>query len=220
MFRDRAVYFPGAKALVLADIHLGRDHASNVELPLGERGDVLERLDQLLDRFTPERVVIAGDLLHSFDSLPRPVEESLAAVETRIERADAELSVATGNHDTMLGSRFDSSDTHFVGDAIVCHGHFTPDASASLYVIGHEHPAITIEGRKRSCYLIGPAVPGGRVLVLPAFTRLAPGTDVSCARDFQSPLLTRPAEYRPVVRDEGGDETLWFPPLSKFRALL
>lgn len=219
-FRDRAVYFPTAGTLVLADVHLGRDRASNVELPLGERTDVLDRLGRLLDRFDPEEVVVAGDLLHSFDRVPRSVERTLAALETRVAEAGAALVVVEGNHDTMLGSLFEARSERVVGDALVRHGHDSPEKSAPLYVIGHEHPAITIEGRKHPCYLVGPAAAGGRVLVLPAFTRLAPGTDVSRTRRFRSPLLSRPGEYRPIVRDEEADETLWFPPLSEFRTLL
>jgi hypothetical protein len=220
VFRDRAVFFPVAGTLVLADVHLGRDRASNVELPLGERTDLLDRLGGLLDRFAPGRVVVAGDLLHSFDRLPSEVEGTLSAVERRIEESGAELVAVEGNHDTMLGSLLAVDPRCCVGDALVCHGHRSPEGSAPLYVLGHEHPAITIEGRKRPCYLVGPAADGGRALVLPAFTRLAPGTDVSRARRFRSPLLSRPGAYRPVVRDEAGDETLWFPPLSEFRAML
>jgi uncharacterized protein len=220
VFRDRAVHFPSTGTLVLADVHLGRDHASNVELPLGERTDVLDRLDRLLERFGPEEVVVAGDLLHSFDRLPAEVERTLAALETHVVEAGAGLVAIEGNHDTMLASLLETVTEHAVGDVLVSHGHDAPDSEASLHVIGHEHPAITIEGRKRPCYLVGPAASGGRALVLPAFTRLAPGTDVSRTRAFRSPILRTPGEYRPVVRDEEGDETLWFPPLAEFRAML
>lgn len=220
VFRDRAVYLPSAGTLVLADVHLGRDRASNVELPLGERRDVLERLERLLDRFAPRELVVAGDLLHSFDRVPDDVERTLSSFRARVAEAGATLVVVEGNHDTMLGSLLEGEPERTVGDALVCHGHALPETSAPLYVIGHEHPAIAIEGRRRPCYLVGPAAPGGRVLVLPAFTRLAPGADVSRTRRFRSPLLTRPGEYRPIVRDEEGDETLWFPPLAEFRAML
>jgi hypothetical protein len=152
--------------------------------------------------------------------LPSGVEGTLSAVERRIEGSGAELVAVEGNHDTMLESLLAAESQCSVGDALICHGHDLPEGSAPLYVLGHEHPAITIEGRKRPCYLVGPAADGGRALVLPSFTRLAPGTDVSRARRFRSPLLDRPGAYRPIVRDEAGDETLWFPPLSEFRAML
>lgn len=222
MFRDRAVYFPNADVLVLADVHLGRDRTSNVELPLGERSDVLDRVEALLDRFAPGEVVVAGDLLHAFDHVPDSVTETLAALETLIDGRDARLVVTAGNHDTMLESIEPvrtTSDEHAIGDAAICHGHARPEGSADLYVIGHEHPAITIQGRKRPCHLAGPAETG-RVLVLPAFNRLAAGVDVAGAGSFRSPLLGRPGKYRPIVRDEDGDRTLRFPALSEFRSLL
>lgn len=220
-FRDRAVYLPGDESLVLADLHLGRDRTSNVALPLGERADLLDRLGALLDRFSPERVIVAGDLLHAFDRLPDPVAGTLAALETRVADAGAALIVTRGNHDTMLGSLLGECRTEYtIGDTVVCHGHERPDATADLYVVGHEHPAITLEGRKRPCYLLGPATDGGRALVVPAFTRLAPGTDVAGRRSFRSPLLGPPGQYRPIVRDEAGDATLSFPPLRKLRSLL
>ncbi|WP_122090824.1 metallophosphoesterase [Halalkalicoccus subterraneus] len=221
VFRDRALYVPDERTLVLADVHLGRDRASNVQLPLGERRDLLERLDALLARFEPREVVVAGDLLHSFDRLPRAVERSLREVERRVDTAGARLVVTRGNHDTMLKSVFDPVAEYAVGDLVVCHGHERPPSGgdAAGYVIGHVHPAITIEGRKRPCYLRGPA-DGGAVLVLPAFTRLAGGVDVARVRSFRSPLLGDPNVYRPVVRDEASDETLPFPPLGEFRTLL
>lgn len=219
-YRDRAVYLPEAATLVLADVHLGRERASNVELPLGEREDVLDRLGALLSRFEPETVVVAGDLLHSFDRLPHGVERSLRAFEARIEEADARLVVTRGNHDTRLASVFEGAlDAYELGDVLVCHGHERA-GKAERYVIGHVHPAITIEGRKRPCYLRGPAVDGGEALVLPAFTRLAGGVDLARARALRSPLLGAAGEYRPVVRDEIGDETLEFPPLSELRSFL
>lgn len=237
-FRDRAVYLPARDALVVADLHLGKARASNVEFPLGERADIRDRLETLLDRFAPERVVIAGDLLHAFDRVPRAVEDAVTDLHDLIGAAGAEPVVIAGNHDAMLDSLLgDASEDYRLGDALVCHGHARPDSEAPLYIIGHEHPAITIEGRKRPCYLIGPAVDGterldgtrsssgttaatSRVLVLPAFTRLASGIDVGRARTFQSPLLARPGEYRPIVRDEDGNETLRFPPLSEFRSFI
>lgn len=219
-FRDRAAYFPAEETLVLADVHLGKDRASSVEFPLGEREDVLERIGALLTEFEPREVVVAGDLLHSFDHLSYGVEESLRAFENRVVEAGARLVVTRGNHDTMLDSLLDGTvSTHRVGEVLACHGHERA-GSAEGYVLGHVHPAITIEGTKRPCYLLGPAAGGGRALVLPAFTRLAAGVDVSRAEALRSPLLGPPGSFRPVVRDEDGDESLEFPPLSELRAYL
>jgi len=223
-FRDRAIYLPDADALVLADLHVGRDAVANVELPLGERADLTGRLDALLDAFAPAEVVFAGDVLQAFDHVPDGVEETLTALRRQVADAGAELVVLRGNHDSQLGTLVDHRDEHRLADGtLVCHGHERPDATAPRYVVGHDHPAIEIEGRKRPCYLWGrDAYGSGDVLVLPAFTRFARGVVINrmSGGDFATPLVTRADDLRPVVRDEDGDETFRFPPLGEFRELL
>ncbi|MWV39941.1 metallophosphoesterase [Natrialba sp. INN-245] len=224
---ERAVFVPDADALILADVHLGRGVASNVDAPVGDGADVRTRLEALLERTEPETVVVAGDLLHSFDYVPRGVEDDLSALESAVADADASLVVTPGNHDTMLAEVFDGETTAEYrladGETVVCHGHEPPETDAARYVVGHDHPAISLEGRKRPCFLYGPGVyEGSDVLVLPAFTRAAAGATVNGmrSRDFQSPLVTDVDAFYPAVWDDSKGEPLWFPPLGECRKLL
>jgi putative SbcD/Mre11-related phosphoesterase len=227
-FRDRAVYLSDEDALVVADLHVGRDAASAVELPLGERADLTDRLADLLAAFDPAAVVVAGDLLHAFDRVPDGVGETVAALRETVSAAGAELVVVRGNHDSMLDSLLgdeavQTPDEHRVGETLVVHGHAAPEASADRYIVGHDHPAIEIEGTRHPCLLCGPGTyRGGDVLMVPAFNRLAPGTTVNgmSARDFQSPLVRDADSLRPVVWDADEGEQLSFPPLGEFRRML
>ncbi len=224
-FRDRAVYLRDAETLVLADVHLGKDAVSNVEVRLGEHEDVTGRFAALVDRFDPDEVVLAGDLLHSFSTLPRGVMETLDGLRTTAREAGARLVVTPGNHDTMLGDlwKAPTEDEYRAGGWLVTHGHEAPESAAERYLVGHDHPAIEIEGRRRPCYLYGEGVyRGADVLMLPAFTRLAAGTPVNGTRDgdLMSPLARRVGAFRPIVWDEAAGETLAFPPLSSFRRML
>ncbi|MEF8840518.1 MAG: metallophosphoesterase [Haloarculaceae archaeon] len=223
--RDRAVHLPETSTLVLADVHLGKDAASNVELRLGEHEDVTGRFAALVGRFEPEEVVVAGDLLHSFSTLPRGVMETLEELRTTAREVGARIVVTPGNHDTMLDELWKgpTGSEYRVGDWLVTHGHEEPEGVADRYLVGHDHPAIEIEGRRQPCYLYGEGIyRGADVLVLPAFTRLAAGTPVNGARngDLMSPLAREVDAFRPLVRDEAADETLTFPPLSTFRRML
>ncbi|WP_254537673.1 metallophosphoesterase [Halomarina litorea] len=226
-YRDRAVYLEPASTLVLADLHVGRDATSDVAFPVGERRDLTGRLEALLAQFSPETVVFAGDVLHSFSEIPRETPETLAALRRAVREAGARLVVTPGNHDTMLASLWDgpTADAHRVGgdegDTVVCHGHAVPDVNAARYVLGHDHPTITIEGRTHPCYLWGEHR-GSEVLMLPAFTRLAAGVVINrmWASDFQSPFVTDANVLRPVVASESSDEVHEFPPLGEFRRLL
>ncbi|WP_424014661.1 metallophosphoesterase [Halorubrum xinjiangense] len=246
-FAERAVYLSDADALVVADLHVGRGEASAVSLPLGERADLVDRLGRLLDRFDPATVVVAGDVVHTFDHVSDRAREALDALRDRCEAHGAALELVAGNHDAALADAWDgaireelvlgrSGDRGAdVGDAhrtVVCHGHEAPSTAADRYVIGHVHPTIEIEGDRRPCVLRGEGTyRGADLLVLPAFTRLASGVAVNGmgTAAFDSPLVTDADRLAPVVVDvppdgadggsEGG-EPLRFPPLGEFRELL
>ena len=254
---DRAAYLPDADALVLADLHLGKGEAASVELPL--TGQVVERVDALVERFEPGTVVLAGDVLHTYSRVSGSVVESLDDLRARLSGVD--LRLVAGNHDVSLeslcgdadgatgrdaatsrtggdGDSVDGGDgsdaatretaavldSHRLPDGtLVCHGHEEPAGDAPLYVVGHDHPAIRIEGKRRPCYLYGETVyRGGDVLALPAFNPLATGTLVNRMgrHDPASPMLADVRAFRPVVWDEAAEETYVFPPLGSSGAFL
>ncbi len=225
-FADRAVYLPAADALVCADLHLGRDDAAPVELPLGERERLPDRVKTLLDRFAPAELVLAGDLVHAFGDVPTHVEDTLGRLVDAADAAGARPVLIEGNHDATLSAiaPVTPKGSHRLADGtVVVHGHDRPAAvaDAKRVVFGHVHPAIVIEGRRRPCYLYDRQSTPTH-LVLPAFNALSPGTPLNEARsdDLPSPLLDRVTTARPVVRDPEADETLWFPPLESLREML
>ncbi|PSQ06440.1 metallophosphoesterase [Halobacteriales archaeon QS_4_69_31] len=233
--RDRAVLLDGT--LVVADLHFGKGEASTVEFPLGANSDAVERLEAMLADLDPAEVVLAGDVFHSFEYVPAVASEALAALSRAVRDAGARLVVVRGNHDSMLDSVWDgqvheeyvlSTDVGDAADAqrtVVCHGHEEPETAADRYVVGHDHPAIVIEGQKRPCFLDGRGVyRGSDVLVVPAFNRLVEGVSVNgrlgSTRPELSPLVTNVGAFRPVVYDGEADETLRFPPLDQFQRML
>lgn len=222
-FGERAAYLPGADAVVLADVHVGRDAASNVALPLGEREDLVGRIEALLAEHEPRTVVVAGDLLHVHGSVPDGARATVEALRATVRDAGATFRVVRGNHDGMLDAVDVDGETavELADGTAVCHGHEDPPVDADQYVVGHEHPAVEIEGARHPCFLHGPGQhDGADVLVLPAFTRLARGTLVNGLRrdDSLSSMLSDPNGFRPVVVSSG--ETLAFPALGDLRGLL
>ncbi|MFP8955671.1 metallophosphoesterase [Natrialbaceae archaeon A-CW3] len=244
-FLERAVYVPAAKTLILADLHLGRAAASTVDAPIDDGGDVRARLEALIARTNPATVVIAGDLLHAFSTIPDGVDWDVTRLERAVEDAGADLVVTPGNHDSMLETVFSgrTAASYRLADdeTVVCHGHERPtlegdDGAKSQpqpkpklkpkprrYIVGHDHPALSIGGRKLPCFLYGEDVyQGADVLMLPAFTRSAAGATVNNrrGRDFQSPLVGDADAMAPGVRDDSSASMLWFPPLGESRRLL
>lgn len=225
-FDDRAIVVE--ETLVVADLHLGRE-AQALEVPVGERSDLLARMTGLLDRHEPSTVVFAGDILDAFGGVPQAATDTLDALYRTVREAGARPVATPGNHDAMLAGVWQGDTTpEFVleaADTVVCHGHELPDRGAERYVVGHDHPTITIEGRKRPCYLVGSQAVGERtaeILMLPAFNRLVAGVAIGHvrAKGFQSPLVSDPDTLRPIVWDPDADETVGFPPLGEFRGML
>jgi putative SbcD/Mre11-related phosphoesterase len=221
VFTQRAVYLGTPDALVVADCHVGRDAGTNLELPLGERQELVERLEALLDRFAPGQVVIAGDLLDAFGSIPAPVAETVQDIGDAVTSAGATLTVATGNHDTMLDIVFSGERVAAIeldDETVVSHGAEPPEATGARYVIGHDHPMLRIAGRKYPCALVGPAADrDAPLIVLPAFSPLTRGTTINRLRaaDLQTPLIDDLDAFHPIVTTDDG--TRAFPPLGTFR---
>ncbi len=234
-FDERALYMNGSDVLVVADLHVGRAESSAVSLPLGERADLVDRLSRLADRFDPETVVVAGDVVHTFDRVSDRSVATLDALREVCAAAGATLDLVAGNHDTALSTAWDGPiHEEYVlappeeGDAtprttVVCHGHEPPSTAADRYVIGHVHPAIEIEGDRRPCFLYGEELHrDADVFLLPAFTRLASGVAVNGVRGegLDTPLVADADRLSPVVFDSETGESLAFPELGVFRRLL
>lgn len=218
--RDRAVLVDDS--LVVADLHLGRGVTSALDFPVGDATDTVDRIRALLAWAEPAELVIAGDVLHSFSTVPRGVRDALDAITDAAAEAGARPVLLEGNHDTMLASAWDGDlhVSHRVGNTLVCHGHESPEESAARYLIGHEHPILDAAGRRRPCYLVGEAAAcGADLVVLPAFNRLLRGVSINRleADGFMSPLVGDPAELAPLVWDEDAGDLVPFPRLGEFR---
>ncbi|WP_436900882.1 metallophosphoesterase [Halovenus halobia] len=218
--RDLAVTLEDV--LVVADLHVGRGAASNVELPVGDGDQMVERFADLCVACEPSEVVIAGDLLHSFQTVPGPVRNTLGGLKQAARDVGARIVVTPGNHDTMLDTVWagpvEAEYSH--GETVVCHGHVEPERDAERYIIGHDHPTIEIEGQRRPCVLAGEDVYNGAdVIMLPSFNDFVRGVRVNDMRasEFMSPLVTDADAFAPIVRDRDARETLEFPPLGAFR---
>ena len=225
-FRDRAVYLPATETLVVSDLHLGRAAVSTVAAPLGERDDLLDRIAALRKAVEPSAIVFAGDILHSFSTVPEGVAGTIQELYTACVDDGLDVVAIEGNHDRLLETVWPASVESAVkldDGTVVCHGHAEPDLRGERYLIGHDHPAITIEGRKRPCFCVDPAgYRGSELLVLPAFTRLAGGMELNRLHGdaFQSPLVSSVGSLQPIVWDADAAETFRFPPLDEFRRLL
>jgi len=173
----RAAFWPRARTLLIADVHLDKCEAMRVQgMPMPRLMDEqIARLDDAIRITSAQRVLVLGDLLHTPAGLTGPMVECFAAWRAT---SPVELALIPGNHDRGLRHVQDAWRMTILPD-IYEEGPFTfthiPAPMAGRYVwAGHLHPAVTLRSAsdsiKMACFHIGPGV-----AVLPAFSRFTAG---------------------------------------------
>jgi len=192
--RDYALWLPNARALAISDLHLGYEgalHQAGVAIPRRQKGVMLERLERLLTRYRPETVIVNGDFKHEFS---RNLEEEWKDVQDVLDflhRRTVPVLVR-GNHDNYLMTILSRKglDLHRkveLGGFTFLHGHDDPGVSGPI-VLGHEHPAVKLRDELGAVFSLPAFVVREDLILLPAFSPLALGVDVT-ERPKLSPLL-------------------------------
>ena len=173
-----ALFWPEARALVLADLHFekGSSYArSGTYLPPYDTRSMLKRIARLQALYRPERVIALGDSFHDRDAdarLDAGEREMLTALV-----AAADWVWIAGNHDPepplWLGGR--AAAELAMGGLVFRHDpSLGPEPGE---IAGHLHPCHTVSRRgcslRRRCF-----VSDGMRLVMPAFGAYAGGLDL------------------------------------------
>jgi len=185
---DLGLWLKEEKILIVGDFHLGYEEMlkeKGMLLPRFQLKDVLERLEGILGKVKPEKIIINGDLKHEFGKvLNQEWRDVLKLVDFLLENC-GELILVRGNHDLFLGPiarkrEISVVEDYLAGDIFICHGNEIKETSAKVVVIGHEHPAISLreEGKveKYKCFLVDKEK---KLIVMPSFNLLFEGTDVT-----------------------------------------
>jgi len=186
------------ESMVIADLHIGYEAAlesEGIHIPRMQTAAMRESLIGLIDRYEPETIVVLGDLKHEFSrNLDQEWEEVHDLLSMMLEWAQVIL--VRGNHDNYLAnisSRMNIPlvDSMILNGITLAHGH-QPCSSTPL-LMAHEHPSIRLFDTvgafiKLPCFLYDQE---RRIVVMPAFSPLATGTDMTVAGsdDFLSPIL-------------------------------
>ncbi|WP_297501808.1 metallophosphoesterase [Thermococcus sp.] len=191
--------------LIVADLHLGYEVAMAREgfyLPWVFH-ETVGRLAGIIERFKPKRLVIDGDLKHSFIPEWREREELRTFVEKVSPLVD-ETVLVRGNHDVgtlwLRELGVEVVDELDIGHWKLVHGHKLVEGER--FIIGHEHPAIRLRDEVGAVIKVPVFLVGEKLIVLPAFSPWAYGNDV--LREVVSPFLRLIREdFRVIVPLEG-----------------
>ncbi|PPC94598.1 MAG: DEAD/DEAH box helicase [Methylotenera sp.] len=174
LLADKAIYWPDQKALLIADAHFGKAAAYRAlgqPVPQGTTSHNLQRLNLLLSRYNPEKLIFLGDFLHAPKS---HAPATLAALRSwRRLHGNVQCMLVRGNHDLKAGDppadlEFDVvAEPYLINKIALQH---IPAIHATHHVIaGHVHPTFRLQGKGRQklvlpCFYHEPAL-----TILPAF---------------------------------------------------
>ncbi|MCI2075334.1 MAG: metallophosphoesterase [Candidatus Methanomethylophilus sp.] len=187
---DRCLILDDGPTAVVGDLHLGYESALEDEgmfIPRINTESVRERLNEVIDRYEPGRIVLLGDIKHDFRRSSYKAREEVRSIVKLVSDA-AETVVIKGNHDNYLQNivgdmGLTAVDNIDIGGFRLEHGHV--DSGVRPVIIGHEHPSVRIPGElsgsvKLQCYVV--ARKEG-VIVIPPFSRFASGNDLNPGPD-------------------------------------
>lgn len=174
LLADKAIYWPGQQALLIADIHFGKAAAYRQlgqPVPHGTTQANLQRLDSLLARYRCSQLIFLGDFLHAPESQTPATLDQLH--HWRATHPDLAITLIRGNHDRRAGDPPATLNMTIVPEPLLL-GPFAlqhePVPHPTHHVLaGHLHPAFRLRGRGRQSLRLPCFCIGAQLSLLPAF---------------------------------------------------
>jgi uncharacterized protein len=178
---ERALFLRAAKALVVADLHVGKSESYRrfgVPSADGIDEELLVRLSRAAMRAGAKVIVVVGDLTHSAVGIGEAEMERFAEFRAR---CSLPIRLVEGNHDRGVGTLPSEWMVDRVRGAFALGGvrfeHEPPAAAAAAWTVsGHLHPMLSVARGTRSVEAPAFVVDRARrTLVLPAFSKFTRG---------------------------------------------
>ena len=185
MLPSRTLFLPETKELLICDIHLGKaEYFQQNGIPLTNNSDKnnLERIKKIVKKYSPEKLIILGDLFHSKYSIDEALKEK---VEDLPELLKTNVELVLGNHD--IGCKIKNLkifDTKKIKNIILSHEPISLVNNKTFNICGHYHPKLYLKNKGDKLSLRCFAMDKSKnTLFLPAFGDLTGG--YPCKKSFK-----------------------------------
>ena len=165
LFPERAAFWHGEEAILVADPHWGKAatfRAEGIPVPSGTTRDAVERLTSIIQRTHARRVIFLGDLLHA--KAGRSASMFAALRDWRAALLNVDVLLVRGNHDRRAGDpppelSIMCVDAPYAMPPFLL-AHYPSSSDAGYVIAGHVHPAIRLSGPARlsarlPCFFFG-----------------------------------------------------------------
>jgi uncharacterized protein len=149
----RGLYWVDQNALLVADLHLGKEATfchEGIAVPRGASERTLEVIAEMLQITGASQLMILGDLFHAKSSLADDMKSLFAKF--LLDTTPVQVSLIKGNHDRAVGELPTDwpmqvvQSPYVIGEIELSHfpDHAAPECS--LRIAGHVHPAVRLRG--------------------------------------------------------------------------
>lgn len=179
--KERAIYWPSKRMLIISDIHIGksahfRKHGIAVPSTLGQKD--LNRITKLTNQYETDLLVVTGDMFHN--RMNSDVEHFRT---WRNEHATLRIALIKGNHDDLKAADYAGLGIEIHDKELLLHPfrfiHDKPETSDEYFnITGHIHPGITVYGKARQRLRLPCFYFSDTCAVLPAFSAFTGLSDI------------------------------------------
>lgn len=227
-FYENTLFIKDLNAIVVSDLHIGLEFSledGGIQFPLNEEKLLLNRFEKVISKFSPKSIILNGDILHLFSSIPYKIRNEFSNIINFISNQIDEMIFIRGSHDTMLENLVKSTNFRPIyyekSGYLFTHGNYALEIENNIenLIIGHEHPCVEINMEKIHCFLYQKNFKNkSSLIILPAFNPLIEGVIMN-NQDFTSPILknSKPKLFQPILTID--NELLIFPTLTNLRKL-
>jgi DNA ligase-associated metallophosphoesterase len=171
---EKVIFLPDLSTLLIADLHLGKVahfRKAGIGIPFESYKEDYRSLNDVLINYSPNKIVIVGDLFHS--TYNNDWENFIEFLSVFSEK---QFILVKGNHDIMSDVRYASPnlslvETYILGDLIITHEPMVEIQEKKYNLYGHLHPGVRIKGRSKQSLRLPCFYFENNFGIMPAFGR-------------------------------------------------
>lgn len=150
LFPERAAFWKEEKALIVADIHIGKTSTMQnygLAIPEGTMENDLRKLKNLILSTNAKKCIIVGDLIHTKTGLSPRVQEYF---KKWVNESNCIVELIIGNHDKALIKALPTDWNLEIHQEVIkigpfCFSHFPKPESGYFVWSGHIHPVFLVK---------------------------------------------------------------------------
>lgn len=190
---QKAIFWEREKTLIISDLHVGKSahfRKSGIAISSQILFDDLKVLENLIEFFNAEKIIIVGDLFHAGENSDLDI-----FCEWRKHFSSLEIILVKGNHDRIKQEFYEKNCIEICEEILQIDPfsfvHEPQNLSDVFSISGHLHPGIIIEGKAKQKVKLPCFAVSNHQIILPAFSKFTGLDTRSLGEDFKKIAFTK-----------------------------